>query len=49
MKEPDRYYSEATKITSQAWSKFTEKTCLWLVLSVQFWATEYKSFIGSVI
>ena len=35
MKQPDLYYFEAMKMTSQTLSKFTENTHLWLVFSMQ--------------
>ena len=35
MKQPDLYYFEAIKMTSQAWSKFTENTRLPLVFFIQ--------------
>ena len=35
MKQPDLYYFETIKMTSQAWSKSTENTRLRLVLSIQ--------------
>ena len=35
MKQPDPYYFETIKMTSQAQSKFTENTRLWLVFSIQ--------------
>ena len=34
MKQPDLYYFETIKLTSQALSKFTDDTCLWLVFSI---------------
>ena len=34
MKQPDLYYFETIKMTSQALSKFTENTCLRLVFSI---------------
>ena len=35
MKQPDLYYFESIKMTSQAKSKFTENTRLWLVFSIE--------------
>ena len=35
MKQPDLYYFETVQMTSQAQSKFTENTRLWLVFSIQ--------------
>ena len=35
MKQPDLYYFETIKMTSQAYSKFTENTRLQLVFSIQ--------------
>ena len=35
MKQPDLYYFKTMQMTSQAWSKFTENTCLWLIFSIQ--------------
>ena len=35
MKQPDLYYFQTIKMMSQAWSKFTENTRLWLVFSIQ--------------
>ena len=35
MKQPDLYYFETMQMTSQAQSKFTEITRLWLVFSIQ--------------
>ena len=35
MKQPDLYYFETIKMRSQALSKFTENTRLWLVFSIQ--------------
>ena len=35
MKQPDLYYFEAIKMTSQAQSKFTESTRLPLLFSIQ--------------
>ena len=35
MKQPDVYYFKTMQMTSQAWSKFTENTCLWLISSIQ--------------
>ena len=35
MKQPGLYYFKTMQMTSQAWSKFTENTRLWLVFSIQ--------------
>ena len=35
MRQPDLYYFETIKMMSQAWSKFTENTCLRFVFSLQ--------------
>ena len=45
MKQPDQYYFEAIKMTSQALSKFTENTRLWLVVSIQNLTRLVTSFL----
>ena len=45
MKQPDLYYFEAIKITSQAYSKFTENTRLRLVFSIQNLTSLVTSFL----
>ena len=45
MKQPDPYYFEAIKMTSQAFSKFTENTRLRLVSSVQNLTRLVTSFL----
>ena len=45
MKQPDLTYFEAIKITSQAWSKFTENTRLRPVFSIQNLTRLVTSFI----
>ena len=45
MKQPDLYYFETIKTTSQAWSKFTENTRLWLVFSLQNLTRLVTSFL----
>ena len=47
MKQPDLYYSEAMQMTSQAQSKFTENTRLWLVFSIQNLTSLVTSFLWS--
>ena len=49
MKQPDRYYFEAIKMTSQAWSKFTENTRLWLVPSIQNLTRLMTSFLNIIV
>ena len=45
MKQPDQYYFETMQMTSQAWSKFTENTRLWLVFSIQNLTRLVMSFL----
>ena len=45
MKQPDLYYFETIKMMSQAWSKFTENTCLRLVSSIQNLTRLVTSFL----
>ena len=45
MKQPDLYYFEANKITSQAYLKFTENTRLRLVFSIQNLTRFVTSFL----
>ena len=45
MKQPDLYYFEAIKMTSQAQSKFTENTRLRLVFSIQNLTRLVTSFL----
>ena len=45
MKQPDQYYLATIKMTSQAWSKFTENTRLWLVFSIQNLTRLVTSFL----
>ena len=45
MKQPDLYYFESIKMTSQALSKFTENTRLWLVFSIQSLTRLATSFL----
>ena len=45
MKQPDLYYFEAIRMTSQAWSKFTENTRLLLVFSIQNLTRLVTSFL----
>ena len=45
MKQPDLYYFEAIKMTSQAHSKFTENTRLRLVFSIQNLTRLVMSFL----
>ena len=45
MKQPDLYYFETIKITSQAWLKFTDNTRLWLVFAIQNWTRLVTSFL----
>ena len=45
MKQPDLYYFKTIKVTSQAWSKFTENTRLWLVFSIQNLTRLVASFL----
>ena len=47
MKQPDLYYFETIKMTSQAWSKFTENTRLWLVFPIQNLTRLLTSFLWS--
>ena len=46
MKQPDLYYVEAIKMTSQAWLKFTENTRLRLVFSIKNLTRLVTSFYG---
>ena len=45
MKQPDLYYFQSIKMTSQASSKFTEDTRLWLVFSIQNFTRLVPSFL----
>ena len=45
MKQPDLYYFETIKMTSQAQSKFTENTRLRLVFSIQNLTRLVTSFL----
>ena len=45
MKQPDVYYFETIKVTSQTWSKFTENTRLRLVFSIQNLTSLVTSFL----
>ena len=45
MKQPDLYYFETIKMTSQALSKFTENSRLRLVLSIQNLTRVVTSFL----
>ena len=45
MKQPDLYYFETTKMTSQTQSKFTENTRLRLVFSIQNLTRLVTSFL----
>ena len=45
MKQPDLYYFESIKMTSQAQSKVTENTHLWLVFSIQKLTRLVTSFL----
>ena len=45
MKQPDLYYFESIKMTSQAQSKFRENTGLWLVFTIQNLARLVTSFL----
>ena len=45
MKQPDLYYFETMQMTSQAQSKFTENTRLWLVFSIQNLTRLVTSFL----
>ena len=45
MKQPDLYYFESIKMTSQAQSKFTENARLWLVFSTQNLTRLVTSFL----
>ena len=45
MKQLDPYYLETMQMTSQAWSKFTENTRLWLVFSIQNLSGLVTSFL----
>ena len=45
MKKPDLYYFEATKMTSQAWSKFTENSRQRLAFSIQNLTKIVTSFL----
>ena len=45
VKQPDLYYFEAIKLTSQAWSKFTENTQLRLVFSIKNLTRHVTSFL----
>ena len=44
MKQPDLYYFETMQMTSQALSKFTENTRLWLVFSIHNLTSLVTSF-----
>ena len=46
MKQPDLYHFETIKMTSQAWSKFTENTRLRLVLTIKNLTKLVTSFYG---
>ena len=46
VKQPDLYYYETMKMTSQAWSKFTENVRLRLVSSIQNFTRLVTSFYG---
>ena len=45
MKQPDLYYFKTIKMTSQAQSKFTENTHMWLVFSTQTLIKLVTSFL----
>ena len=45
MKQPHLYHFETIKMTSQAWSKFTETTRLRLVFSIQNLTRLVTSFL----
>ena len=45
MKQADLYYFETMQMTSQAWSKFTENTCLPFVFSIQNLTRLVTSFL----
>ena len=45
MKQPDLYYFKTMQMTSQAWSKFTENTFLWLIFSTQILTKLVTSFL----
>ena len=45
MKQPNLYYFEAIKMKSQALSKFTENTRMWLVFSIHNLTRLVASFL----
>ena len=45
MKQPDLYYFEAIKVMSQALSKFTENTHMWLAFSILNLTRPVTSFL----
>ena len=45
MEQPDLDYFETIKMTSQAWSKFTENARLWLVFAIQNLTRLVTSFL----